>query len=209
MTASPDSAFKDFVASLRATPPAPLPRDQRVNFTGVSFEQPGSFFPLRDCVIEKSSIIGQAFWMNWCRVSMQKVDFSHTRGYAHWTECDFTKTNFYRLHAYLSVADCIFDGCDFNGSVWTEPVFIRCTFRRLSLKGLALQGAIFIACRFEDVDLGESRWYESKTLEIRGSWKGDLGDPADAVARRLFSTPGGGEFSKGGLQLETKQGAAP
>jgi uncharacterized protein YjbI with pentapeptide repeats len=176
-----------------------------VNFSGVSFEQPGSFFPLRDCVIEKSSIVGQTFWMNWSRVSMQKVNFSHTRGYAHWTECDFTRINFYRLHAYLSVADCIFDGCDFNGSVWTEPVFIRCTFRRLSLKGLAFQGAIFIACKFEDVNLGESRWYESKTLEIRGSWEGQLGDPADAVAQRLFSTPGGGEFSKGGLSLEATE----
>lgn len=186
-----------------------MPRDQRVNFSAVSFEQPGSFFPLRDCVIEKSVIVGKAFWMSWCRLSMEGVDFSHSGGQAHWTECDFTSVRFQRLHASLSVADCTFDGCDFKGSVWKEPCFIGCTFRHLSLNGLALQGAIFIACKFEDVDLGESRWYESKTLEIRGSWKGELGDPADAVARRLFSTQGGGEFSQGGLQLETKQGAAP
>jgi uncharacterized protein YjbI with pentapeptide repeats len=169
VTSAVDPAFADFVASLRVTPPEPVPRDQRVNFSGISFEEPGSFFPLRDCVVEKSSIVGQAFWMSWCRVSMQKVDFSHTRGYAHWTQCDFTKIKFYRLHPSLSVADCIFESCDFNGSVWTEPVFIRCTFRRLSLKGLAFERAIFIACKFEDVDLGESRWYDSRTLEIMGA----------------------------------------
>jgi uncharacterized protein YjbI with pentapeptide repeats len=209
VTEQADAAFREFVETLRSMRRNPVPRDQRVCFSNISFNEPGAFFPLRDCVIEKSAIEGQVFWMSWNRVSMHRVDLSHTGGEAHWTECDFEKVKFHRLHASISLADCIFDGCDFNGSVWKEPFFIGCTFRRLSLKGLALQGATFIACRFEDVDLGESRWYESKTLEIRGSWKGELGDPADAVARRLFSTPGGGEFSQGGLQLETKQSAAP
>lgn len=183
-------AFDDFVASLRATAPQRTLGDQRLTFSGITFDQPGSFFPLRDCVIQKSSIVGQFFWMSWTRVSMRGVDLSHTRAQAHWTECEFEKVKFRRLHASLSVADSTFTGCDFNGSVWKEPFFVRCAFRDLSLKGLAFERAIFVACQFENVDLGESRWYESRTLEIRGTWTGTLGDPADDVAQQCFSGAG-------------------
>lgn len=200
-----NSPFDDFVERLRAGAPKRTLPDERVSFTGISFDQPGCYFPLRDCVIQKSAIIGQAFSMSWSGVTMRKVDFSHSGGQAHWTACDFEKVKFRRLHASLTVAECSFTACDFYGSVWRDPVFVHCTFRSLSLKGLALKGALFYACRFEDVDLGESRWYESKTLEIRGSWKGKLGAESDEVARRLFSTPGGGEFSPGTLRLEAER----
>ncbi|MBI2841047.1 MAG: hypothetical protein HYX75_22230 [Acidobacteria bacterium] len=209
MKSTTSSPFDDFVERLRARAPAfPIP-DQRANFKGITFDQPGCYFPLRDCVVERSAIVGHAFIMSWSGVMMRRVDFSHTRGEAHWTACDFEKVKFRRLHASLSVAECSFTACDFYGSGWDDPVFVHSTFRNLSLKGLVLKGALFYACRFEDVDLGESRWYESKTLEIRGSWKGKLGAESDEVAQRLFSTPGGGEFAPGTLRFEAEHGRLP
>jgi uncharacterized protein YjbI with pentapeptide repeats len=144
-------------------------------------------FPLRNCEIEGDEIRGQYFSMVWIDCVFRKVDFSHTRGQAHWTRVMFERINFHHLMGNVSAAQTLFRSCNFGNVVLDQPVFMQCKFVKTKLSG-ALIGAMFIDCEFEDVDLKGSRWEDPQVLDIRGTWKNaeHLWETSSPKAKALF-----------------------
>lgn len=179
-------AFREFLDRSSGALQSQLP-DTPV-FSGFKFRRESNesaALHLRGCVLRKVDMAGHFFWMKWSRVTADRIDLSHTGGRAHWTECLFRGSKLGHLMARVSAADCVFESCDLWGAVLEDPLFLACTFRKMSLKGLALRGAIFVDCEFDQVDLADSRWSDTKCVEIRGTWSGAAAELDSSAGARL------------------------
>jgi hypothetical protein len=182
--------FATYIDNCREWEPAlPEKRHTRRVFHSVRYENsgPNRVFPLHDCSVEGDEIRGQTFWMIWTDCVFSKIDFSHTRGRAHWTRMRFEKALFHHLMGKVSAAQTVFYSCNFSNAVLEQPVFLQCKFVKTRISG-ALIGAMFVDCEFEDVDLKGSRWEDPKMLDIHGTWKNaeQLWETSSPKAKAFF-----------------------
>lgn len=109
------------------------------------------------------------------------------------TDCDFQ--GYFSHSAQLVFDDCIFVGCDFGLSTWTNVKFSKCAFKRVSFGQTKFDNCEFRTCDWEDIGISPNALeltstYFSSSAKFIGAAATNLS--ADILAKNGVTVMGQG-----------------